>query len=246
MKIKMSSSFSLNDVQIYYINLDTRTDRRENVEKRLNLFNLKAERKSAVTPDKVTLPFQNQSISDKQKACTQSHIEILKKFLASDQKYLLILEDDNRFRKDWVEVVNKKLTTINQEDPDWHCLYLYTTEGMKHYSLSNAGIPMDDEDKKMFGVWRRIQEHFSAASILYSRKGVQEFFSMFNDFTGYHTFDWMTWNLQYKGHSYGIFPWLMCIDGTGSSINNQDGLDADFRKAMKLLKEADFSYDNYE
>jgi GR25 family glycosyltransferase involved in LPS biosynthesis len=240
-------SFSLHDVSIYYINLDSRKDRRENIEKRLSQFKIKYKRKSAVTPDKITIPFHQhaQHINNNEKGCTQSHIEIIKDFLGSEDKYLMIMEDDIRFRKDWMEVINKKLTTINQDDPEWHCLFLYTTEGIKHYSLSNQGIPMDEEDKKLFHTWRKIQEHYSTASMIFSKKGAQTFYSMFNEYTGYFKIDWMTWNLQLKGHCYGIFPWLMCIDGTQSSLNDKEGSDADFNKAMKLLKEADYSFDNY-
>jgi hypothetical protein len=59
----------------------------------------------------------------------------------------------------------------------------------------------------------------------------------------------MTWCLQTKGHSYGIFPWIACIDGSESCLivhSDTEGGDPDFRKAMKLLREADYSYDNYE
>ena len=240
-------SFSLNDVSIYYINVDSQKDRREKMEKRLSHFKLKYKRKSAVTPDKITIPFHPgaQYLNKGEKACAQSHVELIKDFLASEDKYLMVMEDDMRFRKDWVEVINKKLATINQDDPDWHCLFLYTTEGIKHYSICNAGIPMDEEDKKLLHVWRKIQEHYSTASMIFSKKGAQTLYSMFNEYTGYFKSDWMTWNLQLKGHCYGIFPWLMCIDETPSLLNDQEGADADFKKAMKLLKEADYDYSNY-
>jgi hypothetical protein len=57
----------------------------------------------------------------------------------------------------------------------------------------------------------------------------------------------MTWCLQTKGHCYGIFPWIACIDGSGSCTKNliDEEMTPDFRKAMKLLKEVNYSYDNY-
>jgi GR25 family glycosyltransferase involved in LPS biosynthesis len=221
------------------------------MEARFKKFGLNGIRKSAVTPDKLNIPFHPSAyhLNNGEKACAQSHVEIMKDFLKSDQNYLMILEDDMKFRKDWIDIINQKLNTINNEDPDWHCLFLYTTEGLKHYSEANAGIPMNEEDKKMMHIWRPIQEHYSSASMIFSRKGVEALFSNYNDHVGYHKSDWMTWCLQYKGHCYGIFPWLMCIDGTESSlVQNAKSMDEDpdFRKAMKLLKEVDYSYENYE
>jgi len=245
---------SLYNIPIFYINLDSRKDRRDAMEERIKNFGLKVTRKSAVTPDKLNIPFQHsaQHLNNGTKACTQSHVEIMKDFLKSEEKRLMILEDDMKFRKDMIPIINKKLEVIDKEDPEWHCLFLYTTEGLKHYSQANSGIPMNEEDMKMMNTWRPIQEHYSSASMIFSRKGVEALFSIFNEYTGYHKSDWMTWCLQYKGHSYGIFPWLMCIDGSESCLveNTKDisgslKEDPDFKKAMKLLKEVNYSYHNY-
>jgi GR25 family glycosyltransferase involved in LPS biosynthesis len=238
-------------VSIFYINLDSRKDRRDAMEERFKLFGLKVTRKSAVTPDKLNIPFHPsaQNLNKGEKSCAQSHVEIMKDFLKSEEEVLMILEDDMKFRKDMVDIINQKLENIDKEDPDWNCLFLYTTEGIKHYSQSNAGIPMNEEDKKMMNLWRPIQEHYSSAAMIFSRKGVMELFSMFNDYTGYHKSDWMTWCLQTRGPCYGIFPWIACIDGSESCLivhSDTEGGDPDFLKAMKLLKEVDYSYDNYE
>ena len=236
---------------VTYINVDKSIDRRINMEERFKKFNIKAVRKSAVTPESLNIKFHPsaQHLSGREKACTQSHVEIIKDFLTNDQyEYILILEDDTKLRRDFIEVVNKKLETIDKEDPNWDALFLFTTEGLKHYSQANSGIPMNEEDKKMMHSWRPIQEHYSAAAYILSKKGIQEIFSMFNDHSGYHVADWMTWCLQYKGHCYGFFPWLVCIDDSESSIKNPDNkeaLNADFRKAIRLLKEVDYPYDNY-
>ena len=237
---------------VTYINMDKSVDRRNNMESRFKKFNINVVRKVAVTPDKINIKFHPsaQYLNGGEKACAQSHIEIMKDFLTNDTfDYLLIFEDDMKLRHDFVQVVNKKLETIDKEDPNWDALFLYSTEGLKHYSQANADIPMDEEDKKMMNIWRPIREHYSSGAYILSKKGIQEIFSMFNDHSCYHKSDWMTWCLQMKGRCYGIFPWIACIDGSESCLINHgeiEGGDPDFRKAMKLLKEVDFPYDNYE
>jgi len=79
---------SQNIPRIFYINLDKRTDRRQEIEKELEQFNLldKAERFQAFyTPDQGIL------------GCTQSHLAVIK--LAKERNYpnVLILEDDFYF-----------------------------------------------------------------------------------------------------------------------------------------------------
>jgi GR25 family glycosyltransferase involved in LPS biosynthesis len=237
---------------VTYINMDKSVDRRINMEKRFKKFNINVIRKCAITPEGLNIKFNHtaQHLNKGEKACTQSHVEIMKDFLTNDKfEYLLIFEDDMKLRHDFIEVVNKKLETIDKEDPNWDSLFLYTTEGLKHYSQANAGIPMDEEDKKSMNVWRPIREHYSSGAYILSKKGIQEIFSMFNDYSGYHKSDWMTWCLQSRGHCYGIFPWIACIDESESCLVNRidsEGGDPDFRKAIKLLKEVDYSYDNYE
>ena len=244
---------TLNDkVLVTFINMDKSVDRRNNMEERFKKFNIKAERKNAVTPECLNITFHPSAhhLNKGEKACAQSHIEIMKEFLSNGKfDYLLIFEDDMKLRHDFVKSVNKKLETIDKEDPRWDALFLYTTEGLKHYSQANAGIHMDENDKKMMNIWRPIREHYSTGAYILSKKGIQEIFSMFNDYEGYHKSDWMTWCLQARGHCYGIFPWISCIDGSESCLinhNDIEGGDPDFRKAMKLLKEIDYKYSNYE
>lgn len=79
---------SQNLEKIFYINLDKRTDRREEIENELKQFDLydKAERFPAIhTPDQGIL------------GCTMSHLAVFK--LARERKYkqVLILEDDFYF-----------------------------------------------------------------------------------------------------------------------------------------------------
>jgi GR25 family glycosyltransferase involved in LPS biosynthesis len=70
---------------VFYINLDKRADRREEIEKELKQMNIKGERFSALEHTYGLI------------GCLQSHLEVLK--LAKRRKYknVLILEDDFEF-----------------------------------------------------------------------------------------------------------------------------------------------------
>ena len=73
---------------IFYINLEKRTDRREQIEMELKKMEITAERF-------VGIPFEPGIVG-----CGKSHLEVLK--LAKDRKYknVLILEDDFTFLVD--------------------------------------------------------------------------------------------------------------------------------------------------
>ncbi len=76
-------SFNIN--KIIYINLDKRTDRKEQIEKELNSFNLQYTRYSAI--------HHNSGIV----GCGYSHLNVLKIAKEENLKNVLILEDDFTF-----------------------------------------------------------------------------------------------------------------------------------------------------
>lgn len=89
-------------MRIWFINLDRRTDRRAQMEKRLADLGLTANRIAAVTPDQLS-DAERAFSCDPQKfhwmtpvewACTQSHLKALRAFLDSDDSHGLMLEDD--------------------------------------------------------------------------------------------------------------------------------------------------------
>jgi len=102
--------------KIFYINLDKRTDRREEIEKELEQFNLldKAERFQAFyTPDQGIL------------GCTQSHLAVIK--LAKERNYpqVLILEDDFYFVVSKDEFENELNQFFNVNIPFDICMISY-------------------------------------------------------------------------------------------------------------------------
>jgi glycosyl transferase family 25 len=69
--------------KVIYVNLESRTDRKEEIETELNKFNIKYERFNAISrPDYGII------------GCTQSHLEIIKMAKNKRYKNILILEDD--------------------------------------------------------------------------------------------------------------------------------------------------------
>lgn len=228
------SAISIYDIPIACINLDTRPDRWSKMQARLEKYGLCKNliRKSAVTPAQINLPFPSH-LTPSQKGCAQSHIELWKSFIDSNNEYILILEDDVCFRKDWIDILQTRLTTINSECPEWRALFLNVSEESKPYNT-----------------WNGAHRMAMTGAILYSRHGIQTLLSMYGpnseDKDGvYYASDKMTYNLQYKTKSYTYFPWLAIQDGSESDI--QGGIpDADFQKTVRLLNEANYSIDMYD
>lgn len=228
------SSISLFDIPIYCINLDTRPDRWNTLYRRLETYGLTKHliRKRAVTPSEVTLPFSS-DLKPAQKACAQSHIELWKAFIESKEKYILILEDDVCFRKDWVTILQERLATLQTEHPGWRALFLNVSEESMPYNTWNGAHRMN-----------------MTGAILYSRRGMETLLSMYGpgseDKNGlYYASDRMTYNLQYKTQSYTYFPWLAIQDGSLSDL--QGGIpDADFQKVVRLLTKANVRLDIYD
>ena len=82
---------TFNDVKIadvgYYINLDSRVDRKDNIESQFNKFNIKGvNRFSAFS-----------SYSSNPSNCKKSHYQLFELFLHSNYNTMLVLEDDCKF-----------------------------------------------------------------------------------------------------------------------------------------------------
>jgi GR25 family glycosyltransferase involved in LPS biosynthesis len=216
---------TLETIDIVCINLDSRTDRWENMQRRLAAYGLthNLTRKSACTPDQLNRQYESYLPSGA-KACAQSHLEVWEAFLSSNKDVIMILEDDIQFRKDWVSIVNEKLATISVEDPEWHALFLNGTEE----------LPVQEK-------WALAHEQYMTGAILYSRRGIQKLLDMYGP--PYHASDWMTMNLQYSGHSYTYFPWLTVQEGSYSDIRNDDS-QPDYDKMRRLLAAVDYDYDS--
>lgn len=222
---------TLETIPIVCINLDSRPDRWANMERRLEAFGLTANltRKSACTPAQLNRYYVS-NIAPGLKACSQSHLEVWEAFLASQNQYILILEDDVQFRKDWVPIVNQRLATIHATDPQWHALFLNVTEELPTHET-----------------WMLANEQYMTGATIYSRPGVERLLRLFGPSAGtpYYGVDWMTRTLQCDRHCYTYFPWLAVQEGTYSDIKNAIP-QPDYDKMRRLLRAANYDYEtNY-
>jgi GR25 family glycosyltransferase involved in LPS biosynthesis len=128
----MSNPFNFFD-KIFYINLDSRTDRREFMEEQFKKFNIDAERFSAVSLTKE----QNDDLvkrgcnfyddsrpeyAPRIKSCTISHLMILLKAKMMGYENYLVLEDDALFDENVIEELLKSINELKTKD--WDMFYL--------------------------------------------------------------------------------------------------------------------------
>ena len=77
---------NLSDIQhAFYINLEHRTDRKEQIENELSIMGINAKRFNAVCTTNGAI------------GCTMSHLKLLEKAISENYSHLLILEDDIQF-----------------------------------------------------------------------------------------------------------------------------------------------------
>lgn len=91
----------MQDLPIFYINLDYRTDRREFIEAGLKRLGLSAQRVPAITPrDLDPAIIARSSLVVIHRACTESHLTIWRHMIAQDIPAAVILEDDVQLSDD--------------------------------------------------------------------------------------------------------------------------------------------------
>lgn len=121
-----------NDVNIYIISLVRALDRREKIQKSLETFNHTYSFFDAVdgsnkpSIEELKLKY-NSTLADNHAACAISHIMLLEQFLKSNDKYIIILEDDAKILKKLptnVDEVESMFDDINNPD-NIDLLYLH-------------------------------------------------------------------------------------------------------------------------
>lgn len=120
--------------KIFYINLDSRPERREVVEELFKKYNIKAERFSAIQ----LTPEQNENLrqdgcffrGDERpeharftKSCTLSHLSIIFRAKLMRYKNVLIFEDDVVFREDILEQLSLTLEDLQKQEK-WDMFYI--------------------------------------------------------------------------------------------------------------------------
>lgn len=241
----------MESLSIVYINLDSRPDRRENMERQLSHFfgskdlhSNAFQRFRAMTPMDVREAEQKglchfKPMSGERKGCAYSHFQIWKQFLNSSKQYLMILEDDNRLRKDWLthveNIINEKEPGIGEKEFD--ALMFHTSENHPDALRTDPALRTPLHIRKE--VWQQCREQCSTGAILYSRQGVQNILNMFpgTSYSPLDIADSMTWKLQYRGRCYMYFPWLAIHNfNFYSDIQGKRAVE-DEEKQHRLLRE---------
>jgi len=171
--------------KIYYINLDRRIDRKENMEKELKKINYKGpvERISAVDGRTLDLPNLSRSLiteegikdaSDKTRGlywvmtkgaigCALSHHNLANKIIEEikDNDYVLIVEDDIEFQPDFLN----KVEEYTKEIPPFDILFL----GYHYKHNKKEGNSYYDQPLKSWGTF----------GFITNKKGSQELLKLF-------------------------------------------------------------------
>lgn len=120
--------------KIFYINTDSRTDRRQEVEALFKKYRIKAERFPAIT----LTPEQNENLKkdgcyfrgDERpeharftKSCTLSHLSVILRAKLMNYKNVLIFEDDVIFREDILEELTKAIEDLKTMER-WDMFYI--------------------------------------------------------------------------------------------------------------------------
>ena len=81
-------------IPVYYINLDTRPDRRDFMERQFEELGITAERFAAVTKSELATESRELGVNPGQLACGRSHAAVWRRLLDSTEERALVLEDD--------------------------------------------------------------------------------------------------------------------------------------------------------
>jgi GR25 family glycosyltransferase involved in LPS biosynthesis len=217
------------DIPIYCINLPARTERWEKIRRRFSDYpDLHVNRWLAFGPTQLGTYTYGKGggcpIGPGLRACARSHFELWVYMVERELPYMFILEDDAVFRKDWREILQAKLDTIEAEDPEWDCLLLNALDGVDPHET-----------------WVRTKENYLAGGYILSLRAAKWLMTWKDNLFGS---DWMTWCLQYRGHTYTYFPWLIIQENIFSDIRGHVPTEQSER-VDSLLEKANYSKDNY-
>ena len=120
--------------KIFYINLDSRPERREQMESLFSKYGIKAERFSAIQLS----PEQNEDLrqdgcffrGDERpeharftKSCTLSHLSVILRAKLMGYKNVLVFEDDLVFREDILEELTRSIEDLQKQEK-WDMFYI--------------------------------------------------------------------------------------------------------------------------
>jgi glycosyl transferase family 25 len=217
----MQKSFIFNTQNTFCISLLSNVERYTKMKNRFEKLRIDVHMWPASTIENVTANFVYY-LNDLNKACSQSHFNVWKHIVDNNIEYALILEDDACFDKNFFEKLN--LFWKEVDDNEWDGIFLNASESI---NITNK--------------WVLANEQYLAGGYILSKTGAEKLINTFSPCL--YAADWMTSRLQTSNHCYSFFPWLIIQEGKESTIGSN--VDADHAKVIRLLKEIDYSLENY-
>ena len=212
---------------VYCINIEKCKDRLLAMQKRIpNLI-----RWNAITPES-ELFNNNSSFGYKtyhnmkpfEKGCAISHYSLWKYLLDNNIDMALILEDDVVFRSGWETIL---------------------MNGIKSKLLWNMFMLNSSEDAKINNQWVLSKNQWLTGGYLISKNGLKWLVENFKN--ELYPSDYMLVQMQNKTNlCFVLFPWLAVQEGKDSTIQNQDHVDADHQKVVRLLNTTTIKFEDYK
>lgn len=128
------------DIPVYYINLDSSTDRRTRIEKNLREKGITdAERIPAFDGRKIDLAeiddcdlpaarrFLGRPLRGGEYGCYKSHMAAVNRFLETDHPYAIVLEDDIQLDECFFDIAEKAVRSLNDAGKPWDIIHLSPT-----------------------------------------------------------------------------------------------------------------------
>lgn len=204
----------------FCISLETAVDRRARMQSRFDWFGMDVSFCRAATPDECHENFIGY-LSPRQRACTQSHINVWRHILENEIPYALILEDDAMFDLRWREKMDDLWEELRGRE--WDAVFLNASEPVSHLNK-----------------WVRAEEQFLCGAYVISLAGVRNIFhimrTLFENVV--YMSDWTTSRLQEIGRCWTYFPWLVIQEGRESLIGS--GFEMDHMKVVRCLGEVGY------
>ena len=173
----MDNPFNFFD-KIFYINLDSRTDRREFMEEQFKKFNIDAERFSAISLTKE----QNDDLvrrgcnfyddprpnyAPRIKSCTISHISVLLRGKMMDYENILILEDDALIDDNIIKDLDGCVNDLKNKE--WDMFYLGCNPLEYFKETENIGRMLRATTNHAYSINRRFYDRILTNSNFFRR-----------------------------------------------------------------------------
>lgn len=212
----------MDKLPIWCINVSTATERWKRMNERAEDMKITLKRYNATTPDNLEGFVYCDKLKPVQKACSASHFKLWKHLFETNVEYALILEDDTVFRHDFRERIDELFEKINSKEFEgWQLFLLHSSDPVSPHNQ-----------------WVLTENQCSTGAYIIHRRGIEYILRM----DVLYSADWMTQIIQFQHHSYSFFPWLVIQDFIDSSISD---VNVDREKMHRLLREANYSLDNY-